>query len=85
MQIKDYGYQWHKIGGHDMDFQASDLNEVAATKYYGFLAENGSWIIMQHNTTTGTLRYCRGTTGYSGNWNQITGGTLSFKFYGSEL
>lgn len=85
MHIVDTAFQWHKIGAHEMDFQASDMNEAAATKYYGFLAENGSWIIMQYNTTAGTCRYVRGTTGYSTNWNLITGGTLSFKFYGSEL
>lgn len=85
MHIVDTAFQWHKIGEREMDFQASDMNEAAATKYYGFLAENGSWIIMQHNTTAGTIRYCKGTTGYSNNWNQITGGTLTFGFYGSQL
>ncbi len=39
----------------------SDLDEVADSKYYGFLSSKGYWYIMRIITSTGSIRY------YSGN------------------
>ena len=49
-------------------YQPSDTDTAADTKYYGYLAADGSWYIMEEVTSLGTFRYYRGTTGYAAAW-----------------
>jgi len=49
-------------------YQPSDTDTSSDPKYYGFLAADGSWYIMEENTANGTFRYIRGTSGYTTNW-----------------
>ena len=49
-------------------YQPSDIDSTSDPKYYGFLAADGSWYIMEENTAEGTYRYVRGTSGYAAAW-----------------
>lgn len=42
-------------------YQPSDKDTSSNPKYYGFIRKDGSWYIMQENTTNGTYRYCWGS------------------------
>lgn len=66
--IFDFAYQLHGRGGHEITYHASDVDESAATKYYGFLNIDGGWLIIQHNTATGAIRYVQGESGYTTAW-----------------
>lgn len=54
-------------------FAASDLDESGDPKYYGFLAANGNWYIMESSDSAGTFRYCYGESGYSAAWTGRAG------------
>ena len=50
-------------GGKDyVEHFPSDEDESATTRYYGLLSAIGTWIIIQHNSTTGAFRYVVGKT-----------------------
>lgn len=49
-------------------YQPSDVDQASDPKYYGFLAADGSWYIMEENTAAGTYRYVRSTSGYATAW-----------------
>jgi len=70
---------FHKVGGDEMHFEISDSNEAADPKYYGYLASNGAWIIMEVNEGAGTYRYCAGSSLYAANW--AAKGVLSYVLY----
>jgi len=79
LQKTDNNFIYHKIGGNEVIFEISDEDESGNPLYYGYLSENGSWIIQQHNTTTGAYRYKMGQSDYATNW---TGrGGLSYVYY----
>ena len=60
-------------------FQPSDIDTAADTKYYGYLAADGSWYIMQEITTAGTFRYIRGSSAYITSWTGRAG--LTYVYY----
>ncbi len=89
LQIKDTNFLFHKRGGHEELFQLSDMDTAGATKYYGYLSGEGTWIIIQENTTTETYRYVGGTsaadykTAITGYW--ATRATLTYGYYDALL
>ena len=60
--IFDWNFTYHGTGGANVGFQVSDMDEIASTKYYGFLASDGHWLIMEK--TVNSVRYCMGHSGY---------------------
>ena len=71
IQLTDFHYIYHKVGGSIVHFEISDEKEKAGDStilYYGYVAENGAWIIMENDTDEGTYRYKIGTSLYAANW-----------------
>ena len=70
-------------------YQASDVDDAGAIKYFGYVKKNGDWIIKKEDTTAKTYRYAVGDTlwkrteeekGYKTAWANRT--TLTyFLFY----
>ena len=60
-------------------YQATDIDQASATKYYGFVDKDGNWYILQNNTTAGTFRYIKGSTEYPDNWTNRN--TLSYDYF----
>ena len=50
-----------------------------STEYYGFVATNGSWYIIQVDTTNGEYKYTNGSSDFLTNWNNRT--TLTYNEY----
>lgn len=80
---RDYQYIFHKNGGHDVVFEISDEDITSDPSYFGYMNEDGCWIIQQRTASTGAYRYAYGKTGYAaawtgraaltyGYWNEIT-------------
>lgn len=46
------------------------ISEVAdgVIAYYGFTGNDGGWYIMREDTNTGSFRYAKGASDYTGNW-----------------
>lgn len=68
MQYTDYSFRFHKQGAHEMLYEISDKDETSTTKYYGYLASTGSWIIMEWDTVADTFRYAAGDELYTAAW-----------------
>lgn len=58
--FKDYKFQLHKVGTPDVNYQAARQDCAANPSYFGFVAEDGSWVIMEQNDANGTFKYFRG-------------------------
>ena len=43
-------------------YQASDVDDAEAIKYFGYVKKNGDWIIKKEDTTAKTYRYAVGDT-----------------------
>jgi hypothetical protein len=80
MQITDLNLSYHSKGGNDAQFMASDFDEVASTKYYGFITSDGRWMIMEKTATT--LRYRFGQDNYktatTGAWAVRASGSYNY-------
>ena len=79
MQLRDFHYILHKVGDANIPFEISDSNEAGDTKYYGYLAFGGAWIIMQWDTVAGTYRYKAGNELYAANW--VARASLTYQYY----
>ena len=81
IQLKDIQYLFHKVGDHTIFFELSDDKEKAGDStihYYGYLAYNGSWIIMEQDTDEGTYRFVAGASLYAANWAAREGKTYLY-------
>jgi len=68
MEITDYRFIVHKVGTQECIFQISDESLGDEVQYFGYLSENGSWIIQQRTVATGAYRYYAGQSNYSANF-----------------
>jgi len=68
LDFTDYNFQFHKRGGHVVNYQPARLTSSGNPLYNGFLANDSSWIIMERNTTNGTIKYVRGASGFVAAW-----------------
>ena len=60
-------------------YNISREDTSTSTEYYGFVATDGSWYIMQVNTTNGEYKYVNGSSDFLTNWNNRT--TLTYDEY----
>lgn len=60
-------------------FTISDIDDAANPKYYGYIDKEGSWYIMEENTTNKSFRYAVGDTDYPTNWTARAG--LTYDYY----
>lgn len=69
------------VGGSASDnlasYHISDLDEAAATKYYGNVDKDGNWYILQLTSTA--ARYAKGAASYTTNWTGRAG--LSYDYF----
>lgn len=82
MQLNDFHFIYHKVGDSVMHFEISDEKAKGGDdtiRYYGYVAENGAWIIMESDTDEGTYRYKIGTKLYAANFIAREG--LSYGLY----
>lgn len=71
MQINDYRFVYHKVGGHEAKFEASDQDTTSDTiQYFGFLHSDGAWIIQRFKITGAIIeyRYASGQDNYPASW-----------------
>ena len=59
---RDYAYVYHKHGDHQLIFEISDEDLAGDPQYFGYLSEDGSWIIQERTIATGAYRYAIGRT-----------------------
>lgn len=65
---------------NEMFYAPSDEDESDSDdKYYGFLAHDGTYIIMKQTLSTGAFRYHGGHDGYATAWTART--THTYKYY----
>ena len=60
-------------------YKASDIDDVGNPEYYGFLKNDGGWYILKI-TDGNNMRYCKGDTDYSTNWNNRAT-TLTYQLF----
>lgn len=85
MNIQDHQYILHKVGGHNVIFEAANQDTTSATyQYFGYLSASGSWIVQRFHIIGSTIiyEYCAGKTrtDYDALWdaNGIYVGALTF-------
>lgn len=49
LTFSDYGFQIHRKGGHVVNFQAARQDAEGTIKYFAWLSEDGSYVIMEHD------------------------------------
>lgn len=59
-------------------YRISEIDDNAIT-FYGFTNKDGAWFIMKEDTDTGSFRYSRGDTNFSGNWSNRE--NLGYDYY----
>lgn len=67
------------IPGMVSGYQISDTDSASDPKYYGYLAVDGQWYIMEENTAAGTYRYVRGASDYTTAWTGRA--SLTYGYY----
>lgn len=64
------------------NYKASDIPTTAEasddTKYYGYIDTDGLWYIMRTVDSTGTIRFTKGTSGYTTAWTGKTGHSYGY-------
>lgn len=83
MEIKDFKFIYHRVGDQRAVFQTSDTDQSdPSTRYWGFLSDNGAWIIQRETgdvMSSTSIRYTAGKTDYSTNWTNRA--TLSYDYF----
>lgn len=62
-------------------YKISDLDEAAATKYYGFLKDDGAWYVLKLTSTA--ARYAKGASSYATNWSNRA--SLTYNYFDTEF
>lgn len=77
--FNDATMRLHSSGGNVTEFHISDQDESSDPKYYGYLNNEGGWLIMQANESAGTFRYVIGKGDYATKW--ASKATLTYKYF----
>ena len=78
MNILDYKFVLHTVGGHDLAFEAANQDLTDSTyQYFGFISSFGSWVVMRFNIIGSTIIYTynagKTRSDYDAFWNGTTG------------
>jgi hypothetical protein len=60
-------------------FKISEIDDSGAISYYGFVNQDGGWLIMKQDSDTSSFRYVKGNLNFSGNWGIRE--TLKYDYY----
>jgi len=69
--------------GAEKEYKLANWDTSSDPIYIGKIAADSSWIIMEINTTNGTMKYDSGTSGYSTAWTGRAG--LTYVYYDAEF
>ncbi len=74
IRLQDSGFMLHKVGGHDVFFEAANQDTTDATyQYFGYIAPNGAWIIQRFHIIASAIIYeysaGKTRTDYDALWN----------------
>jgi len=81
IQRPDTNFIYHKVGDHNVIFEISDEDMASDPSYFGYLAENGAWIIQKRTASTGTYRYVMGASGYVAAWAARADPATVYNYY----
>jgi len=79
IQRLDIYYLIHHVAGVTTIFEVSDEDLAGDPSYFGYVNEDGGWIIQQRNAASGTYRYYKGSSGYTSAWTGRAG--LSYTYW----
>ena len=71
LEISDFRYIYHQVGGVAARFEVSDQDTSDATyQYFGYLHSEGAWVIQRFEITATTIsyRYATGKDEYATAW-----------------
>ena len=76
--IHDHSFQWHKIGGEVVIFEASNQDLTDTTfHYFGYISSFGSWVIQRFKFIGDTVIYAyaagQSRSDYDALWTPATG------------
>ena len=78
INVSDYKYIFHKVGGQDVYFEAANQDTTDSTyNYFGYISAEGAWVIQRFHIIGSTMKYeyiagqTRAT--YDTYWNASTG------------
>lgn len=83
MDIRDFNFVLHRQGENSVTFMPSGLDDSADPEYYGFVADNGAWVIMQKSSATKIIKYCFGKSDFETNWSNR--GSLTYRWYNEAI
>ena len=67
----------HRTGSEMTDMPISDIDDASNPQYYGYVNQEGGWVIMKYDTSAKTIRYAKGFGNYASNWtNRATSGVV---------
>lgn len=73
MEIKDFRYILHQVGGQTVSFLPCRVDDTSDPKYYGFASVSGSWMIMRQTESIGAFQYCFGKRDFLTHWGNRAG------------
>lgn len=59
--------QTNQTGSFMDGYKITDIDE-GVTSYYGFINQEGAWLVMRQDTQTNAFRYAKGPSGFTENW-----------------
>ncbi len=51
-------------------YKIAEIDDNEMGTYYGFTNKDGAWFIMKEDTDSGSFRYIKGDSDFSGNWSK---------------
>ena len=62
----------------ELPYHIHETNESSDIRYYGYVAHNGSWIIMRQVASTGVARYFSGKKDFATGWTDKATHTYTY-------
>ncbi|MEI6424233.1 MAG: hypothetical protein WCP55_18600 [Lentisphaerota bacterium] len=79
MEIKDAKYELHRRGDNNTIFEASHQDTAGDPQYFGYMNNEGVWIIQKFTAATGAWTYVSGRNDYATAWGLRA--SLSYGLY----
>ena len=75
MEISDYKYVRHKVGGENVLYQIAHADRAGSDLYFGYINNEGGWLIQKTTEVASvtTYLYAVGASGYANAWTGRAG------------